>query len=128
MLYHLKAKPKQAQLAAFKEKLSDGTIGEQEPDGREIVASMRRAVMTDDQVEWYEICYCTPPLRHERTTVYDKYFSDMEIQPVSSAPRLTGDSFWKHLENTENSNAGSSQTAEPLATVSRYLPITSRMI
>ena len=128
MLYHVKARPKRPELSAFKEELTGGTIAEQEPDGREIVASMKRSVIADDRVEWYETCYCTPPLSHERTTVYDKYFSDMEVNPVSSAPRLMGDSFWKHLENIENSNAGSSQTANPLTTVSRYIPITSRMI
>lgn len=128
MLYHINARPKRPELRAFKEELTDGSIAGQEPDGREIVASMRRAVIADGMVEWYETCYCTPPLRHEKTTVYDKYFSDMEIQSVTSAPRLTGESFWKHLENIENPRAGSSQTANPLATVSRYIPITSRMI
>jgi hypothetical protein len=74
-------------MARFWDLLNDGTIEAQKPDGREIVSSMRRAVMNGDRVEWHETCYCSPPLRHERTTVYDQYFADMEIGPlVSTAP------------------------------------------
>ena len=53
--------------ADFRRKLTDGTIEAQKPDGREIVASMNRAVIDQDGlVKWSEVCYCPSPLEHER--------------------------------------------------------------
>ena len=47
--------------------LTDGSIEKQKPDGKEIVASMQRAVIDDeDFVRWSEVCYCPTPLQHER--------------------------------------------------------------
>lgn len=81
--------------------LSDGTVAKQEPDGTEITSSMKRAVILADTVEWYETCYCNPPLKHERATIYDKFFTGMQIEPVNSAPTLKGQRFWKYLEELQ---------------------------
>ena len=44
--------------ADFLRKLTDGTIENQKPDGKEIVASMKRAVIDEDGiVRWGEVCY-----------------------------------------------------------------------
>lgn len=84
----------------FFEELTDGTIAEQKPDGREIVASMQRAAVgEDDRVRWTEKCYCDPPLNHERTTVYDRYFTDMQIEQIDDYEKSPGDPFWARLEN-----------------------------
>ena len=77
--------------------LTDGTVDKQEPDGREVKASMERAVITGNTVEWYETCYCDPPLKHERSTIYDKFFTDMEINQVNKPPSLEGERFWSRL-------------------------------
>jgi len=54
------------------------------PDGEEIVASMKRAVLTGPGVaEWYEMCFCSTPLHHERETQYDFYFTDMTGGPTA---------------------------------------------
>ena len=79
--------------------LNDGTIEAQEPDGREILAAMRRAVTSHGKVEWHETCHCSPPLRHESATVYDQFFSDMEIGPSIAATHPKGESFWRYLED-----------------------------
>ena len=44
-------------------KLTDGTVAAQKPYGKEVVASMKRAVIDEDGVgRWSEGCYCpTPP-------------------------------------------------------------------
>jgi hypothetical protein len=59
------------------------TVAKQRPDGEEIVASMKRAVLTGPGVaEWYETCFCPTPLYHERQTQYDFYFTDMTTEPA----------------------------------------------
>lgn len=98
MLYRIQAKPVEATLQIFYRRLTDGTIENQEPDGKEIVASMRRATIENGLVEWRETCYCDPPLRHERATVYDQFFADMRILPADTKPQQNGTGFWGYLE------------------------------
>ncbi len=77
--------------AEFHRRLTDGTIAAQRPDGAEIVASMRRArVGEDGTVRWTELCYCSPPLRHERETVLDRYFIDINTEPVEAHAPFVG--------------------------------------
>ncbi len=101
MLYRVKPQPNWKQLPHFWTVLNDGTVSKQEPDGREICASMKRAVISGDKVEWYETCYCSPPLKHEKATIYDKFFTNMQIEPVSSAPELEGREFWNYFETLQ---------------------------
>lgn len=83
MIYSVTARLVLGRSGEFHRKLTDGTIAGQRPDGSEIVASMRRARITGDgAVRWTETCYCPTPLAHERETVLDRYFSDMETEPV----------------------------------------------
>lgn len=101
--------------------LNDGTIETQEPDGREILASMRKALMNGEKVEWTETCYCSPPLRHERATVYDQFFSDMEIGPLVSTTPLEGESFWHYLED-RNKQAGDGHR-DGAVSMTRFVPV-----
>ena len=101
--------------------LNDGTIETQEPDGREILASMRRAVLNGDEVEWHETCYCSPPLRHERATVYDQFFSDIEIGPLVATTPLVGESFWRYIED-RNGEKGNGRRDSAIS-VTRYVPV-----
>jgi hypothetical protein len=42
-----------------------------------MVSSVKRAVITKSGFcEWYEMCLCPTPLRHERATQYDLYFTN----------------------------------------------------
>jgi hypothetical protein len=121
VLYLVKARPIVAEMARFWTLLNDGTIEAQEPDGREILASMRRAVMNGGKVEWHETCYCSPPLRHERATVYDQFFTDIEIEPLDRSTGREGESFWHYLAN---SNKGTtSSPGDGHAQVARYVPV-----
>ena len=87
-------------LQEFYKKLSDGTIKNQKPDGEEIIASLKKAVLKDKfTIEFYEKCFCAIPLKHERETVYDKYMSSIKIIPIDEqAKPLEGKSFWKYME------------------------------
>ena len=99
MLYRVRASILQDNMEKFFQKLSDGTIEQQEPDGPEIVASMRRAKLTSPGViEWSETCYCPTPLAHERETVYDYFLSEMDTEEISARPEIEGESFWAYLK------------------------------
>ena len=101
MLYKIKAKIDKLKMKAFYTALVDGSIADQEPDGTEIVNAMQKAFMTEkDTLEWYEICHCATPLKHERETVYDKYLHDIETTLVHEVKDdINGVSFWSCLED-----------------------------
>lgn len=97
MLYRVWGKFDSSRKQEFRRILTDGTVEGQRPDGKEIVASMRRAVRRGGRVEWWETCYCPTPLEHERATVYDRFFTGLETEEVGRPPALSGDSFWDYL-------------------------------
>lgn len=98
MIYHVTARLRPKMATAFLQKLSDGTIAAQRPDGAEIVASMKRAVVRDDgSVEWSEMCFCNPPLAHERSSVLDTYFVDMRTEPIHAHRQYNGRPFLDYL-------------------------------
>ena len=98
MIYKVKAKFNYDKAKEFHQKLTDGTIEKQKPDGYEIVNAMNRATIDDDgYVNWTELCYCPSPLMHERATVYDKFFTDMETEEIKDYKTFEGKSFMKHI-------------------------------
>ena len=91
----------------FLEKLSDGTIANQKPDGNEILSSMKAANITEKGViQWYETCYCDTPLQHERETVYDFYLFDLTTEPVEDYGEVKGTSFWNYLQSRNHELRG----------------------
>ena len=99
MIYSVKAKFIERKMKEFFQKLTDGTIENQKPDGAEILNSMKRAKITKSGViEWSEMCFCSPPLKHERQTVYDKFFSDMETKIIDDYTEFEGESFFDYLK------------------------------
>ena len=102
MIYSIKAKFNSEKMKQFFQKLTDGTIESQKPDGAEILNSMKRAKITESGViEWSEMCFCSPPLKHERQTVYDKFFSDMEIKTIDDYTEFEGKSFFDYLKGLD---------------------------
>ncbi len=121
MLYLIRARPRALEMPRFWNLLNNGTIETQEPDGREILSSMHRAVMNGGKVEWHETCFCSPPLRHERASVYDQFFEDMEIELIATTPTLRGESFWQYLQGRNTGRANGHQ--EIIASDTRYVPV-----
>lgn len=79
-------------------KLADGSIESQKPDGKEIVASMQRAVIDEEGlVRWSEVCYCPAPLAHERETVYDHHFTDIATEEVDDYVEFKGRPLLEYL-------------------------------
>jgi len=98
MIYKVKARVIEETIGEFYRKLADGTVSKQRPDGEEIVASMKRAVLTAPGVaEWYEMCFCPTPLYHERQTQYDLYFTDMTAEPAEARGEIKGASLWSYM-------------------------------
>ncbi len=100
MIYKVRAKFIEERIIDFYEKLTDGTIINQRPDGQEMVDSVKRAKLTTPGVvEWFEMCFCPKPLKHERKTHYDLYFSDIETELVEDYGEIEGKSFWSYMES-----------------------------
>ena len=98
MIYRVKARVIDRTIAEFYRKLADGTVAKQRPDGKEITAAMRRAVLTAPGVaEWYEKCFCPTPLQHERRTQYDSYFTDMTTAEADGYGDIPGESLWDYM-------------------------------
>ena len=100
MIYKVRAIFIEERLGDFYEKLTNGTIYSQRPDGEEMVDSMKRAKLTTPGVvEWFEICFCPTPLQHERKTHFDFYLSDIETELVEDYGEVEGKSFWSYMES-----------------------------
>jgi len=99
MIYHVRAKLNEEHAPEFLRRLTDGSIARQRPDGAEIVASMKRAVVASDgTVEWSEMCFCPTPLLHERETVLDRHFDNIVTEPIEDYASHSGKPFMQYLE------------------------------
>ena len=100
MIYKVKARYIEDKAGEFFQKLTDGAIASQQPDGQEIVSSMKKAkIVREGIIEWFETCYCDTPLKHERETVYDFYLTDITTELVDAKGEIKGESFWNYLRS-----------------------------
>ena len=110
MIYTVRAKPVEEKGLELLTLLTDGTIASQKPDGKEIIASMERARITTLKsgeampesleghlVEWSEACFCPTPLEHERSTILDRFFSEIQIFEVDDHVDFNGAGFMEYL-------------------------------
>ena len=98
MIYSVKARFIEEKTREFYQKLTDGTIKNQEPDGNEIIESMKRAKITAPNViEWSEMCFCSTPLKHERETIYDNFLIDFETIRIDDYVEYEGEFFMDFL-------------------------------
>ena len=98
MIYSVKARYIEKKMGEFYQKLTDGTIENQKPDGQEIINSMKRAKITEANViQWSETCFCPTPLKHERETVYDHFLTDLETVEIDDYVEYEGESFMDFL-------------------------------
>ena len=98
MFYRVTARLRTDTVADLDEKLRDGTIQDQRPDGGEIVDALNRAVLTESgQVEFSIVCYCSTPLAHERATVFDQHFDGIETEVIEGYQEYEGRPFMEYL-------------------------------
>jgi len=99
MIYSVKARFIEEKMGEFYRKLTDGTIQNQKPDGQEIVNSMKRAKITEQNtIQWSEMCFCPTPLKHERETIYNHFLTDMETEIIDDNAEFDGKLFFEFLE------------------------------
>jgi len=97
-IYSVKARYIKEKMEEFYQKLTDGTIQNQKPDGQEIVNSMKRAkIIEPNVIQWSEICFCSPPLKHERETVYNQFLDDIETKIIDDYVEYEGEFFMDFL-------------------------------
>jgi len=97
--YSVKAQYIEEKMGEFYQKLTDGTIQNQKPDGQEIVNSMKRAKITAPKIiQWSEMCFCPTPLKHERETIFDYFLTDLETKTIDDKVEFVGESFFDFLE------------------------------
>jgi len=98
VIYSVKARFIEEKTREFYQKLTDGTIKSQEPDGNEIIESMKRAKITAPNViEWSEMCFCSTPLKHERETIYDNFLIDFKTTRIDDYVEYEGEFFMDFL-------------------------------
>ncbi len=101
MLYAVNARLVSRRARELHTRLTDGSIAAQRPDGNEIVAAMGRArVGSDGTVRWTETCFCPTPLKHERETVLDRYFADLETELIDEPVAFDGEPLMGRLETS----------------------------
>jgi len=99
VIYSIKAQYIEEKMGEFYQKLTDGTIQNQKPDGQEIVISMKRAKITAPKmIQWSEMCFCPTPLKHERETVYKHFLTNLETKTIDDHVEFDGESFFDFLE------------------------------
>ena len=97
-IYSVKARYIEEKMKEFYQKLTDSTIQNQKPDGQEIINSMKRAKITEPNViQWSEMCFCSPPLKHESETVYDHFLKDIETSVIDEYVEYEGELFMDFL-------------------------------
>jgi nicotinamidase-related amidase len=99
MYYSVTAKFSDEKIRGLYQKLMDGSIIKQKPDGREIYQSMQRAkIVSPGVARWSEMCFCETPLKHEIETVYSYYFDDIETEETDGYKGFTGTPLMQHLK------------------------------
>jgi len=103
VIYSIKARYIEKKMGEFYQKLTDGTIQNQKPDGQEIINSMKRAKITEPNIiQWSEMCFCSPPLKHERETVYNHFLTDLETEEIDDYIEYEGEFFMDFLAKQNN--------------------------
>ena len=97
-IYSVKARCIKEKMKEFYQKLTDGIIQNQKPDSQEIISSMKRAkIIEPNIIQWSEMCFCSPPLKHERETVYNQFLENIETKVIDEYVEYEGEWFMDFL-------------------------------
>jgi hypothetical protein len=99
MIYSVTARFTDQKIRGLYQKLMDGSIYSQRPDGKAIYFAMKRAKIIETGVaKWTELCYCPSPLEHEKATVFKHFFDSIETEEVDYYKVFQGTSLIEHLK------------------------------
>jgi len=98
VIYSVKARYIEEKMGEFYQKLTDGTIQNQKPDGQEIFNSMSSArIIEANLIQWSEMCFCPTPLKHELATVYKHFLTHIETEVIDDYVEYEGELFMDFL-------------------------------
>ena len=81
--YLVTAIPNEHMLPELRRKLDSGEFQSLRPFSGEVTRALKDARRRPDgSAAWEEEDYCTPPLAQERAAVLDRYFCQIEVEPV----------------------------------------------
>ena len=102
VIYRVTARFRNDTATELRRRLDDGSIAAQQPDGQEIIDSLHRAIITPaGDVQWSEMCFCDPPLTHERATILDHHFDAITTEAIKDYERYDGQPFMEHLQTLQ---------------------------
>lgn len=95
MAYYLvRATPRPELLDELADKLAQHAFVAMRPFGQALTKGLQGARrLADGRVIWEEEDYCSPPLAMERAAVLDRYFTGIEVEPV------TEDAGWAQIKD-----------------------------
>ncbi|MFQ6671665.1 MAG: hypothetical protein ACE5KY_00040 [Candidatus Tectimicrobiota bacterium] len=98
MKYLVTAKLRPGQAGPLREALETGGLAVGEVYEAEMQRALAEAVVDGVEVRWIETCYCTPPLKAERS-VLEVYFAEIETEPLVGEPPMDGVPLPDHLRS-----------------------------
>jgi hypothetical protein len=102
MEYSVAAKIRPGMAGDLREALESGRLAEGEVYEAEMQRALREAVVEGGEVvRWTETCYCSPPLKAERS-VLELYFDQIEVEPLVGEPPSGGVSLPEHLRSASS--------------------------
>lgn len=101
MEYRVTARIRTGRAEALREALESGRLAEGEVYETEMQRALREAVVEGEVVRWSETCYCSPPLKAERS-VLELYFEQIEVEPLDGEPPGRGAPLPEHLRSASS--------------------------
>lgn len=102
MEYSVAAKIRPGMAGDLREALESGRLAEGEVYEAEMQRALREAVVEGGEVvRWTETCYCSPPLKAERS-VLELYFDQIEVEPLVGEPPGRGVLLTEHIRSASS--------------------------
>ena len=95
MAYYLvQARPIDELRKELRQRLDSGEIRVMKPFGQALQYGLDNARLQENGIAiWEEEDYCVPPLAQERAAILDKYFKELDVEPVEKTQG------WQRIES-----------------------------
>ena len=101
MEYLVTANLRAEQAGALLEALETGRLAAGEVYENEMQRALGDALVEGEAVHWIENCYCSTPLKEERS-ILDVYFKEIETEPLVGEPPGSGVPLTEHLRSASS--------------------------
>jgi len=94
MAYYLvQARPIDELCKELRQRLDSGEIRVMKPFGQALQYGLDNARLQENGIAIWEEDYCVPPLAQERAAILDKYFKELNVEPVEKTQG------WQRIES-----------------------------